>query len=280
VGDWTAVWDQELRYWYFYNTKTEKSTWEQPPDLAHLTFSNEPQGSGAQPKSYSYHPAPISTLHGQYAQSKQILAGTSGFTSNTDFVDSSNCLTFQCRQANIANVVVPDGGFFGFNTSVFASRGLAGGIYANLAGIYDNIVQAYVEDVYTDVIEGYTIATIKLVGWFFFGSYLIVKGAVLNALNDGRSFSNNHLVENVVGDTKSNATLYKLPWIQGLDLTFPVEKSITSCYKDRETCVKNDFPSEFHLLLENFANMKEFVWNWLELGEKIGHMVEEGETEL
>ena len=66
-----------------------------------------------------------------------------------------------------ANVVVPDGGFFGFNTSVFASRGLAGGLYANLAGIYDNIVEAYVEDVYTDVIEGYTIATIKVkVFWY------------------------------------------------------------------------------------------------------------------
>ena len=175
IGDWMAVWDQDLGYWYFYNTITglhsiiwvtsapiysEESTWEQPAQLAHLTFSNQPQGSAALAK--SYHPAPVSTLQGQYAQPKQILAGTSGFSSNTDFVDSSTCLTFQCRQANIANVVVPDGGFFGFNTSVFASRGLAGGIYANLAGIYDNIVQAYVEDVYTDVIEGYTIATIKV----------------------------------------------------------------------------------------------------------------------
>ena len=47
---------------------------------------------------------------------------------------------------------------------------------------YDNIVKDYVTDVYTDVIEGYTIATIKLFGWFFFGGFLIMKGALLNGL--------------------------------------------------------------------------------------------------
>ena len=40
------------------------------------------------------------------------------------------------------------------------------------------------------------------------------------------------------------------------------------------------FYFQFNLLLSNLLNMKEFAWNWLELGEKIGHMVEEGETEL
>ena len=61
---------------------------------------------------------------------------------------------------------------------------MLGGIRDSLAGIYDNIVKDYVTDVYTDVIEGYTIATIKLMGWFFFGGFLIAKGAILNGLVD------------------------------------------------------------------------------------------------
>ena len=79
------------------------------------------------------------------------------------------------------------GEFFGFNTTSFASRGVLGGIRDSLSGIYDNIVKDYVTDVYTDVIEGYTIATIKLLGWFFFGGFLIAKGALLNGLVDDTS---------------------------------------------------------------------------------------------
>ena len=94
-------------------------------------------------------------------------------------------------QASVANVVIPDGGFFGFNTSVLASRGLLGGLYQNSVQIYDDILKGYTEDVYVDVIEGYTIATIKLMGWFFVGSFIIFNGITLQGLNDtlGRSFS-------------------------------------------------------------------------------------------
>ena len=104
----------------------------------------------------------MNTLQNYRAQSKQLAGNTGLFNTNTNFVDSDVCTTIECRQANIANVIVPTGGFFGFNTSVFASRGLLGGVYANLALLYDDIIEAYVEDVYTDVIEGYTIATIKV----------------------------------------------------------------------------------------------------------------------
>ena len=34
------------------------------------------------------------------------------------------------------------------------------------------------------------------------------------------------------------------------------------------------------LLFSNFYTVKEFSLKWLEMGEKIGHMAEEGETEL
>ena len=88
-------------------------------------------------------------------------------------------------------MVIPDGGFFGFNTSVLASRGLLGGLYQNSVQIYDDILQGYTENVYVDVIEGYTIATIKLMGWFFVGSFIVFNGITLRGLNEtfGRSFS-------------------------------------------------------------------------------------------
>ena len=42
------------------------------------------------------------------------------------------------------------------------NRGLVGGLYDSLSYLYESVIQDYVESVYTDVIEGYTIATIKV----------------------------------------------------------------------------------------------------------------------
>ena len=52
--------------------------------------------------------------------------------------------------------------FFGFNTKPVKNRGLVGGLYESLSYLYESVIQDYVESVYTDVIEGYTIATIKV----------------------------------------------------------------------------------------------------------------------
>ena len=86
------------------------------------------------------------------------------------------------------------------------------------------------ESVYTDVIEGYTIATIKLLGWFFFGSFLIIKGAVvqvtiiliiffiktiLQGMVDagGRSLEGRSLTESVTGikEEEGGAVNYTIP---------------------------------------------------------------------
>ena len=37
-----------------------------------------------------------------------------------------------------------------------------GGIVDSFNGIYENVISDYITDVYTDVIEGYTIATLKV----------------------------------------------------------------------------------------------------------------------
>ena len=104
-----------------------------------------------------------------------------------------------------------DGNFFGFNynATVKEQYGLGKSIIGSINYVYDNIIESYVEDIYTGVIEDYTIATVKvgkrfyfiyennlvilqLIGWFVFGSALIIKGAVLNHFlggDVGRSFT-------------------------------------------------------------------------------------------
>ena len=104
-----------------------------------------------------------------------------------------------------------DGNFFGFNynATVKEQYGLGKSIIGSINYVYDNIIESYVEDIYTGVIEDYTIATVKvgkrfyfvyennlvilqLIGWFVFGSALIIKGAVLNHFlggDAGRSFT-------------------------------------------------------------------------------------------
>jgi len=268
VGDWIAQWDASYNAWFFYNIKTEESTWVKPKELHHVVFNSPPQtGANKVPRNAGGAANAIPT-RGAYSGIPQAGAKQQVFypPAQEKILESSS------------------GAFFGFNTTTFAERGLISGVYDSLAGIYDNIVQAYVEDVYTDVIEGYTIATIKLVGWFFFGSFLILKGSVLNYLNGSkRDFDGRSLTESFSGraiDDGSGVVNYTLPYLEDLKLTFPVDNSLLTCYKDRESCVSNDLPTELNQFLNNMFAVKDFFFKWLELGEKIGHMAMEGEAEL
>ena len=57
-----------------------------------------------------------------------------------------------------------DGNFFGFNynSTVKEQYGLGKSIIGSINYMYDNIIESYVEDIYTGVIEDYTIATVKV----------------------------------------------------------------------------------------------------------------------
>lgn len=267
VGDWIAQWDASYNAWFFYNIKTEESTWVKPKELHHVVFNSPPPTGKKVPRNV-----------GGGATAVRAQGGYPGIPQGA----AQQQLFYPPAQEKILES--SSGAFFGFNTTTFAERGLISGVYDSLAGIYDNIVQAYVEDVYTDVIEGYTIATIKLVGWFFFGSFLILKGSVLNYLNGNkRDFDGRSLTESFSGrtiDDGSNVVNYTLPYLEDLKLTFPVDNSLLTCYKDRESCVRNDLPTELNQFLNNMFAVKDFFFKWLELGEKIGHMAMEGEAEL
>jgi len=286
LGDWIAQWDTTYGAWFFYNINTEESTWIKPKELEHVVFNaptKEELGAGGQLA------GPRLQAQRGKGPKQNSLVGNPGGIPTWDSVRAPFRHPSPPRQAPAQEKILLEstvGDFFGFNTTSFASRGVIGGIRDSFTGIYDNIVKDYVTDVYTDVIEGYTIATIKLFGWFFFGGFLIMKGALLNGLVEdigGRSMGELSLTERVTGRARSDdgsPLNYTLPFMKDLELTFPVEESLMTCYRGRVSCLDNDLPKEVETLLTNFSDMREFFSRWVELFERVEHMVVEGEDGL
>jgi len=91
------------------------------------------------------------------------------------------------------------------------------------------------------------------------------------------------LTERVTGRARSDdgsPLNYTLPFMKDLELTFPVEESLMTCYRGRVSCLDNDLPKEVETLLTNFSDMREFFSRWVELFERVEHMVVEGEDGL
>ena len=53
--------------------------------------------------------------------------------------------------------------FFGFNTETVKDRSLFSGLLESVKYLYESIIEDYMGDVFTDVIEGYTSATIRVI---------------------------------------------------------------------------------------------------------------------
>merc|ERR1719367_416516 len=108
-----------------------------------------------------------------------------------------------------------------------------------------------------------------------------MKGALLNGLvTGGRSMGELSLTEQVTGQAQSDEgspVNYTLPFIKDPELTFPIEESLMTCYKGRKSCLDNDLPKEMDTLLTNISDMREFFNRWVELFERVEHMVIEGE---
>ena len=43
VGNWVAQWDSLYKSWFYYNAKTDYSTWDKPKELMHVSL-NPPKG--------------------------------------------------------------------------------------------------------------------------------------------------------------------------------------------------------------------------------------------
>ena len=67
-----------------------------------------------------------------------------------------------------------DGEFFGLNTTVFRTEGLLGGLYKKVTNYYDNTAQDYLAGVYSDALDDYFGGLVQLVGWFVFGSLMVL----------------------------------------------------------------------------------------------------------
>ena len=81
--------------------------------------------------------------------------------------------------------------------------------------------------------------------------------------------------------------------LQGLQLTFPIDNSFSGCYKDRQSCLDRDLPSEVdisespHLPLTDFSQIDLLVGNllsfrglmtdWIGFSETIRDFVQETE---
>ena len=53
--------------------------------------------------------------------------------------------------------------FFGFNTETVKDRSLFDGLFESVKYLYESIIEDYMGDVFTDVIEGYVSATISVI---------------------------------------------------------------------------------------------------------------------
>lgn len=297
IGDWIAQWDTKYNAWFYYNINTETSTWIKPAELDHVVFKSPEK---QQQNDNSVNTWPVAKKKNPYYRHQkpeyQKQYRTDQQKSQSQAVPSQayqrQLLSPQAKDRTVFVESSTDE-FFGVDTKSFKEKGLVTGMFDTLSGIYDNIVKDYVTDVYTDVIEDYTGATIKLIGWFFFGSFLVIKGSMLNWLNDksisgrsfeGRSSSALHTLTESFGsnDIAETSFNYTLPYLDtmGLSLTFPVDNSLQGCYNDRQSCMDDDLPGEVGNLMGNIATINEFGWRWWELSEKIGNMVMEGESGL
>lgn len=259
VGNWIAQWDTKYRAWFYYNINTEKSTWVKPIELNHVTFKNPDikrnrNQNSVDSNAYGYR-RPYKRPYSANGNRRILVE------SDTDE-------------------------FFGLNTTVFKNEGFLSGLTNKMTGYYTDTAKDYVADLYDDALEGYLGGTIQLVGWFLFGSASVLMNEFMSAINTKRSFDNPTLTDLFSGrgveDEDGNMS-YTLPFMEdllGIPMTFPIDNSLAGCYKERESCVNKDFPAEVDHLLENMVAVKDFFWKWLELSEKIGHMVEEGEEEL
>jgi len=196
IGNWIAQWDTQYRAWFYYNIKTATSTWTKPAELSHVAFkSSGPTDKKATGVAGGPRQPQKAALRGYRVQAGDLArVKTSHYRQPySDNLGAGSRLQPAQEKILVSDLETYD--FFGYNTTLLSSdRGLLGGLLDSFTGIYDNIVKDYVTDVYTDVIEGYSIATIKLFGWFFFGSMMMFKGLMLDYLVDsGRSFEGRSL---------------------------------------------------------------------------------------
>lgn len=258
LGEWIAQWDTLYNDWFYYNIKTDSSTWLKPAELEHVVFK------------------PPTTE--DYKNQNEIAIASQKPVSTRDLQQTVQSVQAVQEEPDERFFQSETDEFFGFDTSPFSrsfiqENGVAKAFTTSLTGIYDNIVKDYVTSVFSTAIENYVLATIQIVGWFLVGSFIIISGAFIN---QGRSFPEAGFGR---GYGDNGVIDLNLPFVQGVNMSYPYDISMLTCYKGRDSCIKRDLGGEVDHLADNISSMKNFFYNWLELGEKIGHAGIEGDYE-
>ena len=170
--------------------------------------------------------------------------------------------SFQEKQADFLDAVEQaDSGtsFFGFNFNVSEARtvGIGNALITSLNSTYYDTVKTNLDAIYATVIDEYTTSTVKvdpniycplinivstlqLIGWWVFASMLVIKGQLFNHFFgrsfDGRAFE--------VRNKSLAKSIKHKPILQNFELSFPLDKSLLHCYKERSSCIENDLEEE------------------------------------
>ena len=206
VGDWIAQYDETYKDWFYYNVKTQQSTWDKPRDLSHIVFktSDEREIFTLTLKVRCQQLSNV-TLHKQGSQglmkSQLMLTPSSPVTKYRYITNTPSRLQSHPQYPlqtshdarNRVFVESSSGQFFGLNTTNFRTEGILGGLYKKLTNYYDNtaqvniyifslsvcllsfiISQDYLSGVYSDALDDYFGGLVQLIGWFLFGSLMVL----------------------------------------------------------------------------------------------------------
>lgn len=168
-----------MLFWFSSNQKqfSDYSTWEKPQELQHLTLDSPIDESRTQYHNVVRHPSTPEILPGYKQPSKRQrtqpsspqVATQQHWTQHGNHPrhHSHESKQFRPFPGSAQDKFLEDesGNFFGFNfnSSQVASRGIFTPFLDSLTYMYENVIESYVEDIYTGVIEDYTIATVKVI---------------------------------------------------------------------------------------------------------------------
>ena len=150
VGDWIAQYDEIYKDWFYYNVKTQQSTWDKPRDLSHIVFKTSDQRELVLDLNFLSKPFVFCKQGSQdLMKSQEILTPASPVSKYRYVTNAPTRYQPQPRYPQQAGldarnrvfVESSSGQFFGLNTTNFRTEGLLGGLYKKITNYYDDTAQ-------------------------------------------------------------------------------------------------------------------------------------------
>ena len=161
VGNWIAQWDTKYKAWFYYNINTEQSTWVKPTDLAHVVFKHPDSNDGI-----------TSFFCSEFSEPCNFSEPLKN-TIDTRYFDHGRPYSKPLKQAYSAEadrrilVESATDEFFGLNTTVFKTQGIAAGIWNEMVDYWENSGKSYIAGLYSSAKSSYWDGFVD-VSWFRF----------------------------------------------------------------------------------------------------------------